>query len=103
MAVLSGLATGFAMNGRVESGMAQNEIYYAGARAAAEAGINRATAAIRLEIDTNLLTGADGVAGNADDGDLGFLLTGASPYELDADRTILVHGRGSRRRRLAVV
>ena len=84
MVVLSGLATGFAMNGRVESGMAQNETYYAGPRAAAEAGINRATAAIRLEIDTNLLTGADGVAGNADDGDLGFLLTGAPPYELDA-------------------
>jgi len=84
MVVLSGLATGFAMNGRVESGMAQNETYYAGARAAAEAGINRATAAIRLEVDINLLTGADGVAGNADDGDLGFLLTGAPPYELDA-------------------
>ena len=83
MAVLSGLATGFAMNGRVESGMAQNETYYAGARAAAEAGINRATAAIRLEIDTNILTGVDAVAGTADDGDLGFLLTGAAPYSLD--------------------
>jgi hypothetical protein len=84
MAVLSGLATGFAMNGRVESGMAQNETYYAGARAAAEAGINRATAAVRLEINANLLSGEDGVAGNADDGDLGFLLTGAAPYALDA-------------------
>ena len=84
MVVLSGLATGFAMNGRVESGMAQNETYFTGARAAAEAGINRATAAVRLEIDTDLLAGADGVAGNADDGDLGFLLTGAPPYELDA-------------------
>jgi len=82
MAVLSGLATGFAMNGNVEATMARNETYYAGARAAAEAGINRATAAIRLETDINLLTGQDGVAGTADDGDVTFLLTGASPYPL---------------------
>jgi Cu2+-exporting ATPase len=40
MAVLSGLATGFAMNGQTESAMAVNEVYYAGARAAAEAGIS---------------------------------------------------------------
>ena len=85
MAVLSGLATGFAMNGRVESSMAQNETYYAGARAAAEAGINRATAVVRLAPnDVNLLSGEDGVAGNADDGDLGFLMTGAAPWDLDA-------------------
>jgi hypothetical protein len=82
MAVLSGLATGFAMNGKVESSMALNETYYAGTRAAAEAGINRATAAIRLVKDIHLLTGEDGVAGTADDGDLGFLMTGASPYPL---------------------
>jgi hypothetical protein len=84
MAVLSGLATGFAMNGNVEATMARNEAYYAGARAAAEAGINRATTAMRLEKDVNLLTGEDGVAGTADDGDIGFLLTGAgaSPYAL---------------------
>lgn len=92
MAVLSGLATGFAMNGQVETGMANNEVYYAGARAAAEAGINRAAAALRLEEDVNLLKGEDdtvdavnaGAAVNADNGDLGFLLTGASPYALDA-------------------
>lgn len=92
MAVLSGLATGFAMNGQVESSMAQNEVSYAGARAAAEAGINRATAAIRLEETRNLLAGADGLvdaanpgaAVNADNGDPGFLLTGAAPYPLDA-------------------
>jgi hypothetical protein len=84
MAVLSGLATGFAMNGKVESSMAQNEGYYAGARAAAEAGINRATAAIRLEEAINLLTGEDGLEGTADDGDVGFLLTGGAPYALDA-------------------
>ena len=70
MAVLTGLATGFAMNGKVESSMAQNETYYAGARAAAEAGINRATAAVRLEKVANLLSGEDGAAGPADDGDL---------------------------------
>ena len=51
MAVLSGLATGFAMNGQVESSMAVNEVYYAGARAAAEAGMNRAIEAIRLNTD----------------------------------------------------
>ena len=92
MAVLSGLATGFAMNGQVESTMALNEVYYAGARAAAEAGINRATAAIRLEENVNVLWGQDGAvdafnpagAANDDNGDLGFLLTGASPYALDA-------------------
>lgn len=87
MAVLSGLATGFAMNGNVEATMARNEVYYAGARAAAEAGINRATSAIVLHNENNLLTGSDGVANTADDGDLGLLgLFGANPtYTLGAD------------------
>lgn len=92
MAVLSGLATGFSMNGRIEATMAENEVYYAGARAAAEAGINRATAAIRLEDAVHLLHGQDGLndpinpaaAENADNGSLAFLMTGASPYPLDA-------------------
>ena len=93
MAVLSGLATGFAMNGQVESAMAVNEQYYSGARAAAEAGINRATAAIRMEEDVNLLAGVDDtvdndlaatVGVNIDNGDVDFMLTGASPYALDA-------------------
>ena len=90
MAVLSGLATGFAMNGQVESAMAVNEVYYAGARAAAEAGINRVTEAIRIEENVNLLSGVDGVvddvnigaAVNNDNGQVGFLLT-AAPYTLD--------------------
>ena len=92
MAVLSGLATGFAMNGQVEATMAHNEVYYAGARAAAEAGINRATAALRLEVDRNVLEGLDeavdnadeNAAVNADNGDLGLLglITGAAPYPL---------------------
>ena len=93
MAVLSGLATGFAMNGKVESSMAHNEVYYAGARAAAEAGMNRAIEAIRMDTTTDLLSGVDGAVDpaidpdtgvNADNGDVGFLLTGASPYALDA-------------------
>ena len=93
MAVLSGLATGFAMNGNVETAMANNEVYYAGARAAAEAGINRATTAIRLEDTVNLLAGQDNAvndanvaaAENNDNGDVGFLLTGATPYALAGD------------------
>lgn len=93
MAVLSGLATGFAMNGNVESAMAVNETYYAGARAAAEAGMNRAVEALRVDNTNNLLAGPDQLLDalnaaapeNADNGNLGFLLTGASPYALDAN------------------
>jgi hypothetical protein len=94
MAVLSGLATGFAMNGQVESSMANNEVYYAGARAAAEAGMNRAVEAIRLNTAADLLSGQDGAVDplvavgtgvNADNGNIGFLLAGASPYALDAN------------------
>jgi hypothetical protein len=92
MAVLSGLATGFAMNGQVESAMAVNEVYYAGARAAAEAGMNRAVAALRVDNTRDLLAGPDftldtanpAAAVNADNGNIGFLLTGASPYAVDA-------------------
>ncbi len=93
MAVLSGLATGFAMNGNVESTMAVNEVYYAGARAAAEAGMNRAIEAIRVDNSTDLLSGADAAVDavnaaaevNTDNGSVGFMLTGASPYGLDAN------------------
>jgi hypothetical protein len=93
MAVLSGLATGFAMNGRVEVAMAENEVYYAGARAAAEAGMNRATQAIRAQKNVNLLSGVDdtvdvanaAAAVNDDNGDLGFMLGGAGPYALGAN------------------
>ena len=95
MAVLSGLATGFAMNGRVEVAMASNESYYAGARAAAEAGINRATEAIRADTTHDLLSGFDGVvdelnaaaAANADNGDIGYMLNGAPPYALAGEYT----------------
>lgn len=92
MAVLSGLATGFAMNGQTESAMAVNEVYYAGARAAAEAGMNRAVAALRIDNTANLLAGPDGVldavnaaaAVNADNGLVTNLLAGASPWAVDA-------------------
>src|SRR5687767_6684991 len=90
MAVLSGLATGFAMNGQVESAMAVNEQYYSGARAAAEAGINRATAAIRMEDDTDLLKGQDdtvdanlAAAVNNDNGDVDFMLAAPCPCAVD--------------------
>lgn len=93
MAVLSGLATGFAMNGNIEVQMGTNEVYYAGARAAAEAGLNRAIVEIIANTNTNFLSGTDGAvdssnaaaAVNADNGSLAFLLGGAGPYSLDAD------------------
>jgi Tfp pilus assembly protein PilX len=92
MAVLSGLATGFAMNGNIEVQMGTNEVYYAGARAAAEAGLNRAIVEIIANTNTNFLAGTDGLvdagnaaaAVNADNGSLAFLLGGAGPYALDA-------------------
>ena len=91
MAVLSGLATGFAMNGQTESAMAENELYYAGARAAAEAGLNRATERIVNDTARNLLAGADGLvsatltdAVNADNGSIADWMGGAGPYVLDA-------------------
>ena len=43
LAVVSALTTALAMSGQTEIAMASNEMYYAGARAAAEAGLNRAT------------------------------------------------------------
>lgn len=89
MMVLSGLATGFALNGHIEAQMSTNEVYYAGARAAAEAGLNRALVAMFADNTTNWVLGVDGVsdpdpsnAANADSGDLTFLL-GPGPYFVD--------------------
>lgn len=90
MAVLSGLATGFAMTGQVEVQMGTNEMYFAGARGAAEAGLNRAIVEIINDTTTNLLAGQDGAvsatptdAVNADNGSLAFKPTlGAGPYTL---------------------
>lgn len=92
MAVLSGLATGFAMNGHTESTMAKNEVYYAGARAAAEAGMNRAIESIVNNTVDNLLAGPDGETSataddevNDDNGDISFLIGSPGPYPLDPE------------------
>lgn len=92
LAVMTGLATGLTVNGQVEIAMATNETYYAGARAAAEAGANRAKAAIIADTSTNLLAGQDGAvdvvnpaaAANADNGRIDFLLAGGPTYTLGA-------------------
>jgi len=92
LAVMSGLATGMVVNSNVEIAMATNETYYAGARAAAEAGMNRAIEAIMGDSSTNLLKGADdtvdaanpAAAVNADNGSVAFLL-GAGPYALGSE------------------
>ncbi len=89
MAVLMGLATGFAMNGSVEAQMGRNEVYFAGARAAAEAGLNRAIVKIVANSTNDLLAGNDGLtsptpgaAVNADNGTVTFLIGSNGPYAL---------------------
>ncbi|MEO7157128.1 MAG: hypothetical protein ABI039_06180 [Vicinamibacterales bacterium] len=92
MAVLSGLATGFAMTGQTEVQMATNEVYFAGARAAAEAGLNRAIVKIVSDTTTNWIAGVDGAvdpnagaAVNADNGSLAFKFGGANgPFFVDS-------------------
>ena len=86
MAVLSGLATGFAMTGQTEVQMATNEVYFAGARAAAEAGLNRALVKIFADTQTNWVAGADGdPTTTADNGRLTFKFGGvAGPYFVDS-------------------
>jgi hypothetical protein len=65
LAVMAGLTTGLTLNGQTEIAMAHNELYYAGARAAAEAGLNRATEQILGNITDNLMvTKAVPVIGN---------------------------------------
>jgi len=91
MAVMTGLATGFAMTGQTEVQMSSNEVYFAGARAAAEAGLNRSLVKIFADTSTNWVAGTDGAvnattpsaAVNADNGSLFFLL-GAGPYYVDS-------------------
>jgi len=90
LVVMSGLVTGLSYSGRIEAAMADNEVSYAGARASAEAGMNRAIEAITNNTSTNFLSGADGLVDatnpaatvNADNGLVGFLMTGTSPYTL---------------------
>lgn len=60
LAVVSALTTALAMSGQTEVAMASNEVYYAGARAAAEAGLNRAAEHLNDVNTLNLLAGADG-------------------------------------------
>lgn len=78
LAVMSGLATGMSVNSQIEVAMSSNEMYYAGARAAAEAGLNRAVTAIVKPANNgeNMLYGDDNVAGTADDGNMGYIMAG---------------------------
>ena len=55
LAVMAGLTTGLTLNGQTEISMAHNETYYAGARSAAEGGLNRAIEQIFGDTTTNLL------------------------------------------------
>ena len=90
LAVMTSLVTGMAVNGQVEIAMASNETSYAGARAAAEAGMNRAIEQILDDTATNLLAGADGAVNaanpaasvNADNGNIAFLIGAPGPYAL---------------------
>lgn len=86
LAVVSSLAAGLTINGQVEVAMGANEATYAGARAAAEAGMNRAIAGIVNNTSHDLLAGPDRLISTTNDnGDIGFLFTGTSPYPLGAD------------------
>lgn len=66
LAVMMGLTTGMTLSGQTDIAMASNELNYAGARAAAEAGLNRAIEQIIADTATNLLAGADGLVDAAD-------------------------------------
>ncbi len=78
LSVMAGLTAAMALSGQTEIAMASNEVYYAGARAAAEAGMNRAIEQITADTATDLLAGADGLvdvgnpaaAVNIDNGDV---------------------------------
>jgi hypothetical protein len=91
LAVMAGLTTGLTLNSQTEIAMAHNEQYYAGARAAAEAGMNRATEQILGNIADNLvLTKAVPVIGNGP-----FVLTDEYSYSfeiLDDDDPALYNG-----------
>ena len=89
MAVMSGLVTGFALTGQVEVQMSTNEVTFAGARSAAEAGLNRAIVEVIANTSNNLIAGPDGLvnatlnhADNADNGSIAFLIGSAGPYAI---------------------
>jgi cytoskeletal protein CcmA (bactofilin family) len=65
LGVMAALTTGLALNGQTEVAMSANETYYAGARSAAEGGMNRAVNQILADTTTDLLaTGVVPVIGN---------------------------------------
>jgi cytoskeletal protein CcmA (bactofilin family) len=65
LGVMAALTTGLALNGQTEVAMSANETYYAGARSAAEGGMNRAVNQILADTATDLLaTGVVPVIGN---------------------------------------
>ena len=76
LTVMMGLTAGLSLSGQTEVAMAANELTYAGARAAAEAGLNRAIERVVANTTLDLLSGADGLvdaanaaaAVNADNG-----------------------------------
>jgi type II secretory pathway pseudopilin PulG/cytoskeletal protein CcmA (bactofilin family) len=56
LGVMAALTSGLALNGQTEVQMSANETYYAGARAAAEAGMNRAVTQIIGNTTVDLMT-----------------------------------------------
>jgi hypothetical protein len=98
MAVMSGLIMALAVSGKLEVAMSDNEQLYAGARAAAESGLNRAAAIIMAQANLptfqpdTLLAGPDGLvdaanpsaAVNADNGLLTNAIPGAAPWAVVA-------------------
>ena len=92
LGVMAGLTTGLSMNSQTEIAMASNELSYAGARAAAEAGMNRAIERITADTSTDLLaTGVvPGINSNGP-----FTLTEGYTYSfqiLDDDDPLLYNG-----------
>lgn len=91
LGVMAALTTALALNGQTEVAMSANETYYAGARSAAEAGMNRAVNQILADTTTDLLaTGAIPNIGNGP-----FTLTDQYGYSyqiLDDDDPALYNG-----------
>jgi hypothetical protein len=94
--VVSGLAVALTTGSKVEVALADNEEVYAGARAAAESGLNRAVAVVLANSGTTtvqqFLNGPDGSVNNvnltasvnADNGSLAGFFGGASPWRVRA-------------------
>jgi len=96
--VMSGLAIALTTSGRIEAAMGDNEELYAGARAAAESGLNHASAVILAATNNptfplnNLLQGPDGAMDpanqgasvNQDNGIIAHLIGGSAPWPVQA-------------------